>query len=172
MRSEADRMQRALDLCVNLVVWTEGLGQPQLIQSLIFSTNALFRSADRRRAGESSQSCSAKSLTERKCWGFHSVNSKTNYCWEFSSILLFSFDVFYCTGVNIYTFEDKAITLAIRSSDFHACCLLQLHYIASKDWCCYQSPSCYSAKHLIVQEQRQKNAFFHRMQLNLHSQSS
>ena len=26
---------------MNLVVWTEGLGQPQLIQSLIFSTNAL-----------------------------------------------------------------------------------------------------------------------------------
>lgn len=39
MRSDADRMQR--DLCVNLLVWTEGLGQPQLIQSLIFSTNVL-----------------------------------------------------------------------------------------------------------------------------------
>lgn len=39
MRSDADRMQR--DLCANLLVWTEGLGQPQLIQSVIFSTNVL-----------------------------------------------------------------------------------------------------------------------------------
>lgn len=39
MRSDADRMQR--DFGVTLLVWTEGLGQPQLIQSLIVSTNVL-----------------------------------------------------------------------------------------------------------------------------------
>lgn len=51
-----------------------------------------------------------------------SVNSKTNYCWEFSSILSFSLDVFLCTGVNTSTFEDKAVTLAPMTSR-----LLQLH---------------------------------------------